>query len=401
MPTVFTQDEIYAIGLMQQSVMYESYKYNFFSRFVSYVRDDRSRSPADQPMPPVSPIVVKRDFSTQGQRELTVPMLRNLTDPEVYGDARLKGNVEKQSLIYARVYINQRRNGVAPPSGMSDQYVKPLKLYDKARMQLAQKLGRWTEINVARAFYEGYSYNVTAPTSVGGLGISKVQHPHIFAADSGKITWSANPTTYASNINAAVNNLLAGSPNDIMSANALRRFRTACNKLEIPFIDVGGMAVRPLVMHENQFLQLTQDPDYISAQENANVRHAMKNPLFHGAAGIYAGFVIFVREFSVFGISTTSSTVTWGADNPLQNVDTYPVKGAICFSHNALCGGWAGGPNFTFDEDDHQNYREVGVRVIDGFSRNDYKDNMTAGSETVVVNKSSAILLTYSPDDWN
>ena len=399
--SVFTESELYALGLLEKKLEREMYKYNFFTRFTAQFSEDHSKAPQDPTMPPVAPIVIKRGFASAGQREMTVPMLRNLTDPEKYGDVRLKGNTEAQSLIYAKVFINQRRNGVNPPSGMSNQYVKPLKLYAQSRQQLAEKIGRWTEVNIVRSIYEKWSYNVTSAKANGGFGEQAIQHPNIFTADAGQVAWSANNSTYISNIHTARSNLLAGASDDIMSARALRNFRTACNKLEIPYIMINGMAVRPLLIHENQFLQLTNDSEYISAQENANVRHAMKNPLFHGASGLYAGFVIFVREFSVFGLDTTSSTATWGATNPLQAVDTYPVKGAICFSNSAICGGWAHGPEFTTDDDDHMNYREVGVRVIDGFARADYVDSFSSGSETVNVNKSSAILLTYSPDSWN
>ena len=397
----FTSDEQFVLGLMEQKLMYESYKYNFFARFMKTVKYDRSKDPTDQPMPPVSPIVVKKEFATKGNHQMTVPMLRQLTGTEKYGDARLKGNTEGQPLNYTTVYINQRRNGVNPPSGMSDQYVKPLKLYNEARMQLAQKLGRWTEVQIVRAFYEKFSQNVTS-TGEGGLSVTKVQHPAIFTADAGQVSWSATAATYASSIHSAVQALSANASEDKMSARALRLFRTACNKREIPYIEFGnGVAVRPLLMHENQYQQLTLDSEYISAQENANVRHAMKNPLFHGAAGMFAGFLIFVREFSVFGVSTTSSTTTWGATNPLSAVDTYNYKGAICFSTNAICGGWAVGPNFTTDDDDHENYREVGVRIIDGFARADYNDTLTEASVTNSIQKSSAILITSSPDEWN
>jgi len=111
----------------------------------------------------------------------------------------------------------------------------------------------------------------------------------------------------------------------------------------------------------------------------------------------YAGFVPYERMM-VPGISPASATVTFGATNPLSALDTYAIKGAIIFGKSALAYGWADGPYFDEEYEDYKNNKGVGIGVIAGCARAEFKDNSTDGSNTAVKNQSSMIVATYSAD---
>ena len=395
MPTSILRTEEAHLGLIQEQTVRDTYKQLFMSRFVGWAKQNPVTG---EYMPTMTPVVMKRDFKAKGMDSMKVPMLRNLTAPEIYGDSAVSGQGEAQSLYYLNTYINKRSSVVGPPDEMANQRVSFLQLVEQARPLMTDKLARTTEVQMMSAFYEGFSRNVTATTG-GGISITKRYHPNIYAIDSGKVTWSGTVATHVTNIHNANSGLSAGASDDIMSADGLWNFHTAIRKDEIPPINVNGIDVHILLIHENQMRQLTKDAKFVSAFQNAAERDLVKNPMFSGMFRFFAGFAIFVREFSVFGLSSTSSALTWGATNPLSAVDTYDTKAAICFGQQALCGGWAAGPEYYVEESNHGGRKETSAKMIDGFSRADYYDSTS--SPTDKVNKSSAILLTYSPDGWS
>lgn len=381
------------LGLLQYETIMETYKKLFMSRFVGFVKVDKTTG---EEIPPEKPIIMKTDFKTQGMDSILIPMLKNLTQQAKYGDAQVSGQGEAQDIWYNKAYINQRIGVVEPPSRNSNQRIKRLNLYEASRPQLTDWLARDTEIQMMRAFYEGYSENITTATASGGLGITKRYHPAIFTPDSGQITWNATLATYANSIHTAVNGW-AGADDQIMSANALWKFRTFCVKREIPQMNFGGISFWPLLLHPNQVRQLSLDPTFMNGFHQAAERDMRKNSVFNGMFHFYAGFAIFEREFSVFGASTTSTAITWGATNPKSAVDSYNVKAAVVFGNSALCGGWAFGPHFEEEVTNHAIKREVSVAMIDGYARGESSDS-TSSPTQAPIQKSSALLLTYSPD---
>lgn len=393
MATIIARSDEAHIGLLQAKTAKEMFKRLYFSRWIGFTQQSKMTG---EDIPPVAPIVMKKEFASQGMDNMVVPMLKNLTGEPVYGDVQVLNTGESQQLNYLKVYVNQRRKAIQPPARMSNQRVKTLQLIEQARPQMQDWLARNSEIQIVRAFYEKYNASVSTATSSGGLGQTIRYHPNIYAADSGAVVWSGTVATHVTNIHNANQGLLAGAADDKMSASALYRFMTYCNKKEIMPITVGGYEIRPLLIHENQWAQLLLDPLFRETMNQALPRTLIDNPLLSGMAHIFAKFAIFVREFSVFGLSSTPSALTWGASNPLAGVDAYDTKGAICFGMGALCGGWALGPEYSVEETDHGNRKETAVAMIDGFARADYEDVTTA--PTSIINKSSAILLTYSPD---
>lgn len=381
------------IGLLEYKTAKEMFKKLFFAKYMGFVQQSRVSGEEEAPL---SPIVMKKAFVEDGMDNMTVPMLLNLTGSAIYGDGQQSGMGEAQRLNYLKVYINMRSRPVAPPAKMSNQRVRPLKLIEQARQQLTDWLARNTEVQIVRAFYELFSENITAATTSNGLGKTKRYHPNIYAADSGAVTWSGTVATHITNIHNANQGLAAGAADDRMSAVALHKFKSYCSKKEIGTINIDGFEFIPLLIHENQWTQLVLDPEFRATMNNAIPRDLKNNPLLSDASGYFAGFALYKREFSIFGLSSTASALTWGAANPLTGVDTYDTKAAIAFGMGALCGGWAFGPNYEEEKRNMATQKEISVQMIDGFARGDFYDN--SDTPTSVVQKSSALLLTHSPD---
>lgn len=395
MATIITRSDELHLGLLQSQTMEQVYKMLFFSRFAGFTKHSRARG---EDIVPPSPIVIKKDFQREGSDNMTIPMLGNLTAPPVYGDKQVQETGESQALRNLKLFINQRRKAVTPPARMANQRVAKLQLVRQAKPQVETWLARDTEVQIVRAFYEGYSANVTADAADGGIGQAKRYHPNIYCADSGEVSYSGTLATHIGNIHAANNGLAAGAAEDIMSAAALYKFMSYCNKKQILPMVVGGYDIRPLLIHENQWQQLLRDKEFRETMNQAVPRSTLQNPLLNGAQCVFAKFAIFVREFSVFGLDSTSTTLTWGATYPLQGVDAYSTKGAICFGVGAIGMGWAFGPEYSTMEMDHGAKKETAVAIIDGCARADYVHEQGASPLTGMENTSSAILLTHSPD---
>lgn len=384
------------IGLLEVKMEREYFKKTFWARFAGFTtQDDQGYTIAPQ-----SPLVIKKEPASEGMDFIKVPMLRKLVNAPTYGDKQLEGNSEAQRILYLDAYINQRRHGVAPPPKMQNQRVKRFNLAARVRPQLEDYFAEDTEIQIASAFYESFSRNVSADSDDGGYAFTKVPHPNIFTADAGEVTWNATVATYEASLVTAVNNLTDTS-SDYFNTDALDSLRTEVMKLNIPPIMVNGVPTWPMLIHYNQAKQLRTDSTWRQAQREAGVRGLMSNPIFSGALGHYAGFTLFERQLGVFGVDVSggAGSILWGATNPHSAVDTYDHKAAIVFGKNSICQAWAEGPFFEEDTFDLKNRKEVGSGFIDGFKRADFEDSTS--SPTDVVNQTSCLLITYSPDGWN
>jgi len=399
MSTAIAESEEYNIGLLAGATEEEHYDKLFWSRFMGWV--EQSNVPGEE-IPPMTPIVMKREFGTMGMTNMKVPHYRNLTEDAVYGSTPVKNTGEKMKINYQNLPINQRRKAVQTPDRMGEQRVKRLDLVARAKPQLSRWLPQHSEVMITSAIYEGFSRNVTSAAASGGYAQTKAHHPLIFTVDNGQVTWSATSATYQTNIHNAVSGL-TGASEDKFNSSALYGFQQEMIKNKIQPIMVQGYPCWPLLIHVHQWRQLMLDPEFRADLRGGAPRDLMANPIFQGAAPrhYFAGFLIFTRNASVWGVSTTSApAVTWGATSPIAALDTYDVKAAIAFGMNFMFGGWAFGPYFTTEVDDHENWKEVAIAVIDGYARADYPDTTTLSSATEHVQQSSALLLSYSPTGW-
>lgn len=380
------------LGFLDVLMQREFFRKLFWARFAGFSTiDDQGIE-----ITPHTPLVIKRELAKEGFDFLKLPLLRKLTNDATFGDKQLEGNAEAQNIYFLDAYLNQTRHAVAPPAKMANQRVKNFRLEEKARPQLEDWFAEEMEIQIAKAFYESFSSNITATTANGGFGFTPVPHPHIFTADNGEVTWNATVATYETNIVNSVNNLTDTS-SDYFSTDALESLRVELLKLNIPTFN----NMWPMLIHYNQAKQLRANATWQQAQREANVRSMMDHPIWTGALGAYAGFVLYERNLGVMGVDVSggAGSIIWGQANSLHStVDTLNHKAAIVFGPQAMCQAWAEGPFFVDDDFDLKNRKEVGAAMIAGFKRSDFED--ATATPTARINQSSALLISYSPDGW-
>jgi N4-gp56 family major capsid protein len=395
MQTSFARAEEGNVVLLREELEREAWYSLFFARFAGFTTKDEVDGSL---IPSGSPIEILREFATEGSDSMLLPMLLRLTGAGVSGDSQLLGNEERMYLYYQKVYINQKRHGVKVGGRISNQRVKKFRLLEKAQPLLSDWLAQWMEWMFIYTFFHGYAPHILENTTTGGLYIGsgqKICHPNFYAAGSGFVTWSATAATYEDSVADACTGVTDTST-DHMTADLLEDLRVKVKSKKIMPLVVDGNEFYPILLHPNQAKQLRQDSDYRNAVKDAWTRDS-KNPIFTGAMAPYAGFVPYERMM-VPGISPASATVTFGATNPLSALDTYAIKGAIIFGKSALAYGWADGPYFDEEYEDYKNNKGVGIGVIAGCARAEFKDNSTDGSNTAVKNQSSMIVATYSAD---
>lgn len=397
----WTRSEEANIGLLETKLRREVAKEIFFAAFagetiVKY--DDRGRK---RKIPSGKPIEVMNDFLEDGMDHMKIPMLLELQGTGIYGDNQLETNEEEQDIYYVNTYVNQLRNAIRTAGRMSELRVRILNIMKERQPQLIRWLARKREVNIVKAFLEGYSDHVMATTANGGLYINsgqKVCHPNFWCAGATAFsTWNATDATYEGTLDDDLTNVTDTST-DYMSTSLIEEMAVAVQTKNIkPMVMENGYSFIPWVMHPKQIKQLRGDTDWKSANQRAFVgQMAKENPVFTRAAGEYAGFVIFERELSVFGASPagTSSSVTFGATNPLAAVDTYPRKCSIIFGGGAIATGQAEKAYLDVDNFDYANQTGIAVGSIVGDARADFVDNTT--TKTAVINQSSIVVATYS-----
>src|SRR3990172_12583649 len=151
MSTAIAESEEYNIGLLAGATEEEHYDKLFWSRFMGWV--EQSNVPGEE-IPPMSPIVMKREFGTMGMTSMKVPHYRNLTEDAVYGSTPVKNTGEKMKINYQQLRINQRRKAVQPPDRMGEQRVKRLDLVARAKPQISALLPQHSEVMITSAVYE-------------------------------------------------------------------------------------------------------------------------------------------------------------------------------------------------------------------------------------------------------
>lgn len=384
------------IGLVQSELAIQTFFNGFFARFTGWVKQPKEKGEPE--IPSNSPISINRKPAEAGMDFIIAPMIKKHSGKEFYGDTDISRKLESIGVVYKQIRINQRRMGCEDPSRMGHQRTKAINLIKQNRPHLNRTVAPVLEDHIMMSFYEGASKNITAAKSENGLGIAKKYHPNIYGAGAGEVTWSGTQATHISNIHDMNSEVEGGAVDNRMTVRALKEFRLFCIKKKIkPIVSKDGFEFRPILIDEYQAFQLMDDEEFQKAQQTAQVRSMTKNPLFNGMIGFIAGFAVYVRPDSVKGLSSTSTTLTFGSGT-IDTIDSYPNRCAVTFGSNAIGGGWAFGPHFETEEYNHGNNSELSLSMIDGYSCNSYYDNSDdAAVPTEVINETSAILVTNSP----
>jgi len=386
------------VALQNEQLRREFWHKLFLARFVgeTTVDDNGSKIPSGMP------IEVLREAAQEGGDSILVPLLRNLSGAGVYNDMQLRGNEETQTLYFQKVYLNQIRHAVKSDGRMGRQRVKGLDLVNKFRPQLSDWFAHWWEWAFHYTLHNGYSPHVFKGTDTGGYNITsgqKICHPNTYVANSGFVTWSATAATYESSIDTDAG-ALTDTSTDHFTVALLEDLRVAVIEKKLkPMVTEDGFEFFPMLVHPHQLKQLRNESDWKAAQREANLP-GKGNPIFSGAAGHYAGFVLYERWLTN-AIDTTGAAgdVTYGnstayfGESALSNSDR---KVATILGGGAIAHGEASGPYFDEDNFDYNNSKGVSVGMIGGSARGETKDDSTDGSNTAVINQSSIDVITFS-----
>lgn len=402
--STFARTEEANVPILNAIMEREHFKKLFFARFIGFsTRDDATGSL----IPSGMPIETLKEFVQEGRDELILTMRRNLRSAGVFGDAQLKGNEERHILFYLRVYINQLRNAIKTGGRMSMQRLKPFQLAAKHRPDLEDWLARYLEIDIHTAFHQGYNKPVFDPAVDDGLNITGGQiipHPNFYVAGSGLSVYDADQAVYESTISTDITAQTDTAINHF-SVDLLEKLKvTVIEKNMIPMTSESGMPWYPLVCHTHQAFQLRQDAAWRQAQREAGPRDDMKNHIFAGSIGHYAGFVLYERELcqAVEPLNTATelkfgyaTDIGFGAP-VVADADR---KVATVFGAQSMGYGWAMGPFIDEEDEDYKNVRGTAIGHIYGFSRSDYKDQSTApgGPFPESINQSSVDVGSFSP----
>lgn len=213
---------------------------------------------------------LKKEAGDQITFKLRMPLLGDGT----FGDDVLEGNEEAMEYYDFSVRIDQIRHAVRLKGKMSEK-----RTATKLRTEAKDALKEWFGEKITRMYFSALSKD---PSS------RRILYPTTVTSKSA-IT-SANKMTCA------------------VISKAKRK-----GKKRVVYTDAEGKdhvvpKIRPIkvagrnkemyvmVLTENQMRDLRDDPVWISAQSQANVR-GEDNPLFSGAEGIWDGVIIYTHDF--------------------------------------------------------------------------------------------------------
>ncbi len=388
------------LGLLSTKIEREVEKLMFFTNFTGPV----IRTKQGELRAPVAPIAEMNQFVAQGMDNMLIPVMKNLIGTAFYGDSIMTGLGEKQKWDYIKTFINNLSFPVEGPAIMSNQRVKAIDLIAKIRPQLSLRMAQEQEVEIVSSFYEGYGRSITAATANSGLGQTKRYHPNFYVAGSGLVTWSGTQQTHANNIGVAAAGLTDTS-SDHFTVDNLENIRAEVQKIPLQPIMVSGKPCYIMLVHHNQMRQLRKDSLW-NENTSRGFLSGLENPIFAMVEAYYANFLMFEREFSVFGLnegapSGGNYTLTFGSTNPVSAVDTNDKKVAIIFGNGAISKGIGGPLNFGKDSMNIESFEEIALRQVFGAALNTFYDvDVSANTPTTGINQSSANFATFSPDAW-
>ena len=416
---VRTQAAIENLAILEKRMQKESWHNTFWNKFSGDVEVNQDENGQKDFKLSGKPIEMLTQFIEEGRDNLLLPFLLDLVGAGVHGDTTLKGTGESMSTKWSRVYVNQMRKAVWKREGkMSEQRQKALRLFEQAQPLLSRWFTKVWNQEVARAYYEGLSQQLSFTNATDGLGIYKRYHPNFYGAtgvgSTGvlKVAGTEGQTPTAAELDTSVG-LVAGL---VMTAKLLQAWRIKLLTLKIPQMVIeGGQKFYPIVMHPTSIAKLMNDTTFVAAQRAAYTGHMLKMPELSGAQYFYNEFAIYEDIASIRGWDDTNGGFFEDDDgspmtkelNPTEIVDN---TCSIVFGASSMARGIASRLQFTEEIDDHGNTQEIGGAIIDGFNRVEwaaeadayettgdlFRKNTTGGvaSGLACLNTSSAILMT-------
>lgn len=355
------------------------------------------------------PIEVFEDFSAKGGVTMGVNVYYPLTGQGVSGDVQLLGKEEKLGYSSYDVEINQKRHGVQKYNGKYSKAMlnKPdvyKHLVGRAGEALNDWFSRWINGLPYDAIFRGHAEHMFN-SGEGGPGLTQKSHPNFFVAGSGRVTWSATPATYETNVANALNGLTA-TASDYMSVDLLTKLAYEASQLKIPKVKYKGGEYYLVIISGPQAYQLAVDSVWKEMQKDANVRGG-DNPIFtNNLMGEILGSCLIYVDDNCYGAFTgadrynTDLTVNYGPQYRMAAPYTNSSKQlGILLGKSAVAVGVGDGYDISEEDWDYKAKKTLGGGLLIGADRVDIydKDGNYGTAGAFKENTSSLVFATYSP----
>lgn len=360
---------------LEQEAQYSTY----FDRFTGEI-DKFNRVP--------DAVVVRKSELRNGGDSMIIPMKKNISLNNRYGDAELIGTEATQELYNLEVKVNQWRAAVAGPDANANHRIKYLNMIQEMRPDLVRAVSREMDAEHFRCLCEGGSLNLTGSTTTGGLGIATTFHHKIYGVgESSSI--DNNATTLASWIMPTTGTICS---DNILDLDAIDALKALGKKEKIVPLDLGG-DWWVLLCHQNQIytIQTANSNAWRAGVEEAAQR-GRDNPFFSGAVWAYNGIILHEHPDVPSVVSTGTGDVTYNyGDNNTNN-----HKVAWLLGRNCMAMAEGSPMKFTPEDYDYMNKRSIGMAQIFGLGRADYvKDD---GNNATFISQSSLQVISYAAD---
>lgn len=363
-----------------------------------------------EPMPVEAPLIIHRELMQREGDIIKVPMLRKLDNLPKHGNDQLEGFEEKFKVSWLHGAVENTRHAVLQKEGaMSSQTTKTLLVLERSKPALRDHYTRFLNASCSYAMYWGHSYQVLTGSTrySGSTKITAVSHPHFFTAGAGKVGYSGGNPSSSGYETAVATAIDAVGSSDVFDMALISDLKTSeyIQKID-PLITKDGNFFRIIIAHSWQIAQLEADPNFKSHTQSVLVQAMAKdNPMIAGAKYFIHGFAIFESDTAVWPVSTSGGAPVYGPSSitTLSSFETYSGAtkfGAIVLGSSALALVQASGMRFIGEGSDYGARKGLGYEIIDGVSRGDFwnRDDGTLGDDGKMINQSSAIVVTYSPN---
>jgi hypothetical protein len=369
--------------------------------------------PGNDPKPTESPVVIQNELSKAAGDLMEIPLHRNLKQLWRIGKEQMEGHEEEPKINFMQVPVELFRHAETPQDvSISTKVNKDLRLLENTEPALRRHYARaMNYLMCSFAIYHGYSWNVLASARWSGDSkVSTKQHPHVYIAGRGKVSY----TTYGYPGNAAYNQGVAteidaigvGDTFDTGFLNGMKADATI-QKIA-PIIMKDGNALRLIIAHTWQISSLEADSAFRETVALAAAQsYSKENPYLYGCKYVWGGFAIFESDTMVWPVTTGSSLPVWGPSTVqvatktgnLDSFESYSSAtkfGAIILGSNALALGLASRMEFKRRVDDYDELIGIAYRQIGGAARADFWNREDGATGVYMVNESSALAVTYA-----
>lgn len=356
------------------------------------------------PTPDFSGAIIETWSQLQrGGTTIDVPTKLSLIKSPTSGNTQQQGTGESIRWLWRKLGVHNYKWAVDLGNEVDFQKINDVMknaIENEARPALSELAMRWTNGDINWALLAGSSANQNNLRGITGARTDLLT-PHSpgnwFIAGHGTIKHgtSDRPKTdaFEAKVHGLLNAMVQKPVGTVgMTPARFRGMRLAANRLGIGKLKVGGGQYQNIcIMKDSAYAQLESHPDYRNELIGAHARDIKQNPLFSNVRAQYAQTLIFVFS-DLFGVQVANNQVV-GQSNSTLGMPAYgPVGpwisdlGITEADTNDLALTYFIGPNalakvlgririkLTLEEWDHEQRKEMGMRMWQSFVRPDRYD---------------------------